>query len=72
MESIKRYDDRLKEKNAYSLSTLCQKAGKSISPYEIVSFQECGRFNSIFSSCLKSLKDLEKGSIDELKYGWLI
>ena len=72
MESIKRYDDGHKKKNTYSLSNLLQKAGKSISPYEIVSFQECERFNSIFSSCLKSLKDLEKGSIDELKYGWLI
>ena len=29
MESIKRYSDRLEEKNTYSLSTLHQKAGKS-------------------------------------------
>ena len=29
MKSIKRYADRLKEKNTYSLSTLRKKAGKS-------------------------------------------
>jgi dynein heavy chain len=66
MEAIKRYSDRLKEKNTYSLSTLRQKAGKSPSPYEIVAFQECERLNSIFSSCLKSLEDLEKGLNGEL------
>ena len=33
IQSIKRYAERLKEKNTYSLSILCQKAGKSISPY---------------------------------------
>ncbi len=66
MESIKRYSDRLKEKNTYSLSALRQKAGKSPSPYEIVAFQECERLNSIFSSCLKSLEDLEKGLNGEL------
>ena len=57
IQSIKRYAERHKEKNTYSLSILCQKAGKSISPYEIVSFQECERLNSIFFSCLKSLED---------------
>ena len=39
---------------------------KSISPYEIVSFQECERLNSIFSSCLKTLEDLVKGLLGEL------
>ena len=69
MESIKRYADRLKEKNTFSISTLRQKAqagGKSPTPYEIVAFQECERLNSIFSSCLKSLEDLEKGLNGEL------
>ena len=69
MESIKRYADRLKEKNTFSISTLRQKAqagGKSPTPYEIVAFQECERLNTIFSSCLKSLEDLEKGLNGEL------
>ena len=66
MEPIKRYADRLKEKNTYSLLSLCQKTLKSISPYEIVSFQECERLNSIFSSCLKTLEDLVKGLLGEL------
>ena len=69
MESIKRYADRLKEKNTFSISTLRQKAqsgGRSPTPYEIVAFQECERLNSIFSSCLKSLEDLEKGLNGEL------
>ena len=69
MESIKRYADRLKEKNSYSLSNLRQKAqtgGKSPTPYEIVALQECERLNAIFSSCLKSLEDLEKGLNGEL------
>ena len=69
MESIKRYADRLKEKNTYSLSNLRQKAqtgGKSPTPYEIVALQECERLNAIFSSCLKSLEDLEKGLNGEL------
>ena len=69
MESIKKYSDRLKEKNTFSISTLRQKAqsgGRSPTPYEIVAFQECERLNSIFSSCLKSLEDLEKGLNGEL------
>ena len=43
MESVKIYSDRVKEKNTYSLSTLRQKAGKSTSIYEIVSFQRYER-----------------------------
>ena len=65
-DNIKKFMDRLKEKNTFNIPQLRQKAGKSPSPYDIVAFQECERLNYIFSSCLKSLEDLEKGLNGEL------
>ncbi|MBR4634650.1 hypothetical protein IKO50_07065, partial [bacterium] len=65
-DNIKKFMDRLKEKNMFSIPQLRQKAGKNPSPYDIVAFQECERLNYIFSSCLKSLEDLEKGLNGEL------
>ena len=65
-ETIKKLDERLKEKTSYNIHQLRQKAGKAPSPYDIVAFQECERLNMIFSSCIKSLEDLEKGLNGEL------
>ena len=65
-ETIKKYDERLKEKTTYNIHQLKQKVLKSPSPYDIVAFQECERLNMIFSSCIKSLEDLEKGLNGEL------
>jgi dynein heavy chain len=40
-ETIKKFDERLKEKTTYNIHQLRQKAGKSPSPFDIVAFQEC-------------------------------
>ena len=65
-ESIKNFSEKLKEKTLFPLQQIRQKAGGNLSPYDIVALQECERLNYIFSSCLKSLEELEKGLNGEL------
>ena len=65
-ESIKNFSEKLKEKQLFNLQQIRQKSGGNLSPYDIVALQECERLNYIFSSCLKSLEELEKGLNGEL------
>lgn len=64
-ELIKKYVNQLKEYPMFDLNEI-KKKKDFLQPYDIVAVQECERLNSIFSACLKSLDELEKGLNGEL------
>ena len=65
-DSIKKFLGELKDRTKFDLKAIREKAGGNPTPYDIVALQECERLNDIFSTCIYSLEELEKGLKGEL------